>query len=130
MNLSMINLKYVAPMTRLEVIIFLIALSFLILYMFYEALICFLNTSAKEAIICFSVALISVFLLFYFVNFKMTDNKPYYAVYIGNMKEDSSIKPKEINESDYKFIKFIKQKAILGEKIKESEMDRIRKIVK
>lgn len=126
----MINLKYVAPITRLEIIIFLIALSFLILYLFYEALICFINKSNKEAIIHFSVALISVFLLFYFVNFKMTDNKPYYAVYIGNMKEDNSIKPKEINESDYKFIKSMKQKAILGEEIKESEKERIRKIVK
>lgn len=126
----MINLKYMAPITRLEVIIFLIALSFLILYLFYKALICFINKPDKEAIIYFSVALVSVFLLFYFVNFTITDNKPYYAVYIGNMKEDDSIKPKEINESDYKFIKSMKQKAILGEKIKESEVERVRKIVK
>ena len=126
----MINLKYVAPMTRLEVIFFLIALSFLILYLFYEALICFINKSTKEAIIYFSIAFISVFLLFYFVNFTITDNKPYYSVYIGNMKEDDSIKPKEISEDDYKFIKSMKQKAILGEKIKESEIERVRKIVK
>ena len=128
-QLNMINLKYVEPCPKTLIPIAIALLISLLVYAIIDIVINVLKGDFKKSILSIVVIAIIAPLMFYtHINAENHKNPSYY-VYIGNQDSDSKDSIK-ISKDEYFFIKKIKEKYVLGEKIQNKEIDKIKKIIK
>lgn len=128
-QLNMINLKYVAPVPKELILIAILLLIGLLVYAITDIVINILKGDFKKSILSIIVITIIAPLIFYtHINAENHKNPAYY-VYIGSQDSDSKEDIK-ISKDKYLFIKKVKERYVLGEKIQNKEIDKIKKIIK
>ena len=128
-QLNMINLKYIEPVPKTLISIAIVLLIGLIAYAIINIVINILKGDFKKFILNIIIIIIMApFILYTYINLENHKNPSYY-VYIGNQDSDSKEDIK-ISKDEYLFIKKIKERYIIGEKIQDKEIDKIKKIIK
>ena len=128
-QLNMINLKYVAPIPKTLILIAILLLIGLIVYAIINIVMTILKGDFKKSILNIIIIIIMAPpILYTYINLENHKNPSYY-VYIGKQDSDSKEDIK-ISKDEYLFIKKIKERYILGEKIQDKEIDKIKKIIK
>lgn len=106
------------------IVLFIVCISFIIPILYHDKMI----IATSIAIICVIVLLVALItgIPSWIKEYKDGD---FYGFYIGN--NDDRIKYiKRITEKEYNFIQNVKDDYILGEKIKEEDINRVRSIIK
>ena len=98
-------------------------------YAIIDIIINVLKGDFNKSILSIIVLIIIAPLTFYTRINAENHKKPSYYVYIGNQEGDSKEGTK-ISKDQYLFIKKVKEKYVLGEKIQDREIDKIKKIIK
>lgn len=128
-QLNMINLKCVEPVPKTLILIAIVLLIGLIAYAIINIVINILKGDFKKFILNIIIIIIMTPLILYtYINLENHKNPSYY-VYIGKQDSDSKEDIK-ISKDEYLFIKKIKERYVLGEKIQDKEIDKIKKIIK
>lgn len=128
-QLNMINLKCVEPVPKTLILIVISLLIGLLVYAIIDIVINILKGDFKKSILSIIViTIIAPLILYTYINTENHKNPSYY-VYIGNQEGDSKEDIK-ISKDEYLFIKKIKERYIIGEKIQDKEIDKIKKIIK
>lgn len=128
-QLNMINLKYVAPIPKTLILIAILLLIGLIVYAIINIVMTILKGDFKKFILNIIIIIIMAPLISYtYINLENHKNPSYY-VYIGKQDSDSKEDIK-ISKDEYLFIKKVKERYVLGEKIQDKEIDKIKRIIK
>lgn len=131
MNFDKIHLEYekaptigfIAPLV-IVIVLFITCISFIIPILYHDKMILFTSI----AIICIIILLVTLIIAISLL-IKERKDGDFYGFYIGN--DDDRIKYiKRITEEEYNFIQNVKDDHILGEKIKEEDINRVRSIIK